>query len=203
MRYSKVFKVLFHVLKSQLGSAPKYLCYHMWPLFSLLMLPLSAVSALPNAIIFPCLVLGQPWPTLGPLLLFFRHYGINSLLLFVHLFYLLPFPHLSLALSLRAYLFPGTEMHWKRICSAYTVRSKRYINIYIQYNKIGIHEFATHSLCVISSSFSLKLCNRSLVYAAPAPWNELIKDLLHSVYSPISPLNSTFPPFTLSFPTFR
>src|SRR6218665_3837232 len=33
---------------------------------SLSLPPLSAISALPNAIIFSCLVLGQPWPTLGP-----------------------------------------------------------------------------------------------------------------------------------------
>src|SRR6218665_1536391 len=71
------------------------------------LLPLSAISALPNAMIFSCVVLGQPWPTLGPLLLFVHHSGITSLLL--RLFYLLPLPRLSLALSF--YLPPGTEMH--------------------------------------------------------------------------------------------
>src|SRR6218665_2074912 len=42
-------------------------------------LPFSAASALPNAMIFSFLVLGQPWPTLCPLLLLVRHSGITSL----------------------------------------------------------------------------------------------------------------------------
>ena len=45
---------------------------------------------------FSCLVLGQPWSTLDPLLLLVGHSGITSLLLFVRLFYLLSFPRLSL-----------------------------------------------------------------------------------------------------------
>src|SRR6218665_2517303 len=64
------------------------------------LLPLSAISALPNAMIFSCLVLGQPWPTLGSLLLLVHHSGITSLLIFARLFSLLPFPRLSLSLSL-------------------------------------------------------------------------------------------------------
>ena len=87
------FKVLFLVLKSQLGSAPRYLCDQ---IDALSLLPLSAVSAFPNTMIFSCFVLGQPWAILGLLLLLVRHSGIISLLLFVRLFYLLHFPHLSL-----------------------------------------------------------------------------------------------------------
>src|SRR6218665_621226 len=52
-------KVPFLVVKSQLGFAPKYLCDHIRS-------PVSAsslrVSALPNAMIFSCLGLGQPCP---------------------------------------------------------------------------------------------------------------------------------------------
>jgi len=70
----------------------------------LLNLPLFVVSALPNTTIFSCLVLWQPWPTLGPLLLLIRHSGITSLLLFFRLFYLLPFPRLFLVLSLTFFL---------------------------------------------------------------------------------------------------
>ena len=42
--------------------------------------------------------------TLGPLLVLIRHSGITSLLLFVCLFYLLPFLRLSLALILAFFL---------------------------------------------------------------------------------------------------
>src|SRR6218665_2210017 len=66
------------------------------------LLPISDVSALPNAMIFSCLVLGETWPSLGPLLLLVRHSGITSLLLFVRLFCLLHFPRLS---RLNSYLF--------------------------------------------------------------------------------------------------
>jgi len=86
------------------------------------LLPLSAVSALPNAMIFSCLVLGPPWPTLAPLLLLVCHSGITSLLMFARLFSLLPFPRLSLS-RLKSRLFPGIEMRWKRFCLAYTLRS--------------------------------------------------------------------------------
>jgi len=66
----------------------------------LTLLPLSAVSALPNAMIFSCLVLGQ----LSPFLLVLCHSGIISLLIFARLFSLLPSPRLSLALSLTFFL---------------------------------------------------------------------------------------------------
>ena len=62
------------------------------------LLPLSAVFALPNAMTFSCLVLGQPWPTLRPLLLWVRHSGIASLLIFCRLVSLFPLSRLSLAL---------------------------------------------------------------------------------------------------------
>src|SRR6218665_2173582 len=61
----------------------------------LYLLPLSAVSALPNAMILACIVLGQPWPTPGPLLRLVSHSGIKYLHLFARLFYLLPFPLVS------------------------------------------------------------------------------------------------------------
>src|SRR6218665_595461 len=68
------------------------------------LLPVSTVSALPNAEIFSCLVLGQPLPTLELLLQLVRHSAITSLLIFARLFSLLPFPHLSLALNLTFFL---------------------------------------------------------------------------------------------------
>ena len=54
--------------------------------------------------IFSCLVLEQPWLTLCPLLPLVRHSGITSLLIFARLFSLLPFPGLSLAISLTFFL---------------------------------------------------------------------------------------------------
>ena len=76
---------------------------------------------LSNAMIFSCLMLGQPWPTLG-LLLCVRHSGITSLLLFAHLFSLLPFPHLSLSLALSLTFFLELKCT-ESACLAYTVRS--------------------------------------------------------------------------------
>src|SRR6218665_154203 len=105
-------------------SAPKCLCDHIRPLISASSLrPLRS----PNTMIFTCLVVGQPWPTLhvGPLLLLVRHSGITSLLLFAHLFSLLPSPRLSLALSLTFFL------ELKALPSGLH-REKHYINIYIQ-----------------------------------------------------------------------
>src|SRR6218665_1899583 len=89
------FKVLFLVPKSRLSSAPKYLCDHTRPPISASSLP---VSALPNAMIFSCLMLGQPWATLSPLLLLVRHSGSTFLLfIFARLFSLFSFPRLSLS----------------------------------------------------------------------------------------------------------
>src|SRR6218665_1417043 len=80
------FKVLFLVL-----SLNAVLLLNTFVITSdpLSLLPLFAVSALPNAMIFSCLMLGQPWPTLGHLLLLVRHSGITSLLIFARLFSLL------------------------------------------------------------------------------------------------------------------
>src|SRR6218665_3117423 len=95
------FKVLFLVLKFQLGSAPKYLCDH-------IQAPISASSlcchssSLRQDIFMPRV--RTTMGTLGPLLLLVHHSGITFLLLFVRLFCLLPFPHLSLALSLTFFL---------------------------------------------------------------------------------------------------
>src|SRR6218665_3182722 len=90
------FKVLFLVFKSQLGSAPKYLCHHIRPLF---FFPLFAVFALPNVmhLFMPRVRSGQPWPSLGSSLLLVRHSGITSLLIYACLISLLPFPPLSLS----------------------------------------------------------------------------------------------------------
>src|SRR6188768_3043908 len=52
-------------------------------------------------------------------------------------------------------------------------------------------------------SSSLKFCNRSLVYAAPALWNRLPKDLRQFAHHPISPLNTTSPPLALSSSAFH
>src|SRR5678815_4380646 len=52
-------------------------------------------------------------------------------------------------------------------------------------------------------SSSLKFCNRSLVYAAPALWNRLPKDLRQFAHHPISPLNSNSPPLALSSSAFH
>ena len=90
------FKVIFLDLKSRFGSD------HIWHPLSLL--SLSAISTLPNAMIFSCLVLGQPWPTLGFFLLLVHHSGITSLLIFARLFSLLPFSCLSLTLSFTFFL---------------------------------------------------------------------------------------------------
>src|SRR6218665_3264444 len=91
--------------------------------------------------IFSCLMLGQPWLTLGPLLLLVRHSGITSLFLFAHLFSLLPFPRLSLASSL--------TFSWNRNALKALLfglhREKRYINIYIQYNTM-MHRFLEGTL---------------------------------------------------------
>src|SRR6218665_1154399 len=80
-----------------------------------------------NAMIFSCLVLGQLWPTLGPLLLLVSLSGITSLLLFAHLFSLLLFPRLF---RLNSYLFPGTDTLKKRFCSAYNLKSAIKISIF-------------------------------------------------------------------------
>ena len=52
-------------------------------------------------------------------------------------------------------------------------------------------------------SSSLKFCNRSLVYAAPALWKRLPKDLRQFAHHPISPLNSNSPPLALSSSAFH
>ena len=52
-------------------------------------------------------------------------------------------------------------------------------------------------------SSSLKFCNRSLVYAAPALWNELPKESRQFAHPPISSVNLTSPPLVLSSATFH
>ena len=89
-QWSCCVKVIFLAVKTPRGSAPKEAP---WWSNLLSLLPLSALSALPNAMIFSFLVLGH-----CPLLLLVRHSGIAFLLLFVRLFSLLPFSRLSLAL---------------------------------------------------------------------------------------------------------
>ena len=59
------------------------------------------------------------------------------------------------------------------------------------------------SLSLPPVSSSLKFCNRSLVYAAPALWNRLPKDLRQFAHHPISPLNSNSPPLALSSSAFH
>jgi len=94
------FKVLFLVLKSQLSCAPKYLCDHIRPPISA-----SSVSTLCNDMIFSCLVLRQPWPTPGPLLLLVSHSGITFLLFsLVYSLCSTFLVSLSLALSLTFFL---------------------------------------------------------------------------------------------------
>src|SRR6218665_2942653 len=52
-------------------------------------------------------------------------------------------------------------------------------------------------------SSSLKFCNRSFAYAAPALWNGLPKDLRQFAHPPNPPLKFTYPPLALSSPTFH
>src|SRR6218665_188658 len=49
----------------------------------------------------------------------------------------------------------------------------------------------------------LHVDNRSLAYAAPTLWNGLPKDLRQFAHPPNPPLNFTYPPLALSFPTFH
>src|SRR6218665_1835809 len=99
---------------------------HSHPTPYLCFLSLRHLRSLPIAMIFSCLVLGQLWPTLGPLLLLVSLSGITSLLLFAHLFSLLLFPRLF---RLNSYLFPGTDTLKKRFCSAYNLKSAIKISI--------------------------------------------------------------------------
>ena len=88
--------------------------------------------------IFSCLVLGQPWPTLVPLLLLVHHHsGITSLFIFDHLFFLFPFPRLSLALSL-------TFLHVLKAPLFCLHCEKHYINIYIK--KLKRFSLSWHSV---------------------------------------------------------
>src|SRR6218665_3894504 len=50
---------------------------------------------------------------------------------------------------------------------------------------------------------SLKFCNRSFAYAAPALWNGLPKDLRQFAHPPNPPLNFTYPPLALSSATLH
>src|SRR6218665_3838039 len=111
------------------------------------LLPLSTVSAIPNIVIFSCLVLGQPWPILGPLLLLVRHSGITSLLIFARLFSLLPVPHLYLALSLAFFLELKALLFGLH-------REKCYINIYIQDNTIFVFAITESPLLHCTILFS-------------------------------------------------
>jgi len=52
-------------------------------------------------------------------------------------------------------------------------------------------------------SSSLKFCNRSLIYAAPALWNELPKDLRQFAHPSIPSIDFTSSPLALSPTTFR
>src|SRR6218665_2719380 len=52
-------------------------------------------------------------------------------------------------------------------------------------------------------SSSLKFCNRSFAYAAPALWNGLPKDLCQFAHPPNRALNFTYPPLALSSATFH
>src|SRR6218665_3031188 len=52
-------------------------------------------------------------------------------------------------------------------------------------------------------SSSLKFCNHSFVYAAPALWNGLPKDLRQFAHPPNRALNFTYPPLALSSATFH
>src|SRR6218665_1629 len=63
------------------------------------------------------------------------------------------------------------------------------------------HKYLSLSRPPISSS--LKFCNRSFAYAAPALWNGLPKDLRQSVHPPNPPLNFTYPPLAICFATFH
>jgi len=47
-------------------------------------------------------------------------------------------------------------------------------------------------------SSSLKFCNHSFAYAAPALWNGLPKDIRQFDHPPNLPLNFTYPPLALS-----
>src|SRR6218665_1837567 len=51
-------------------------------------------------------------------------------------------------------------------------------------------------------SSSLKFCNRSIAYAAPALWNELPKDLCQFAHLPNPSLNFTYHPLAISSATF-
>lgn len=53
-------------------------------------------------------------------------------------------------------------------------------------------------LSLLSLLTPVKFCNRSLIYAEPALWKELPKDLRQFAYHPISPVNLTSPPLTHS-----
>src|SRR6218665_3440663 len=89
------------------------------------LLPLSAVSALSIAMIFSCLVLGQPWLTIGLLRLLVHHSRITSLLF--SLVYSLCSPFLvSLSLSLSLTFFLELKALLFGLHS-----EKRYINIYM------------------------------------------------------------------------
>src|SRR6218665_1723535 len=52
-------------------------------------------------------------------------------------------------------------------------------------------------------SSSLKFCNRSIAYAAPALWNGLPTDLRQFAQPPNPPPNLTYPPLALSSATFH
>src|SRR6218665_2732084 len=52
-------------------------------------------------------------------------------------------------------------------------------------------------------SSSLKFCNRSFAYAAPALWNGLPKDLHQFAHPPTPPLNFIYPPLALCSATFH
>src|SRR6218665_3418998 len=62
---------------------------------------------------------------------------------------------------------------------------------------------AHHHMFPCPVSYSLKFCNRSFAYAAPAPWNGLPKYLRQFAHPPNPPLNFTYPPLALSSATFH
>src|SRR6218665_1292690 len=71
-----------------------------------------------------------------------------------------------------------------------------------------LHSPTTHSSSYLSLSrptvsSSLKFCNRSFAYAAPALWNGLSKDLRQFAHPPNPPLNFTYPPLALSSATIH
>src|SRR6218665_3900737 len=92
-------------------------------------------------------------------------------------------------------LAKSPSMHPLQNCISYLQYSSNLSTLL--YMPITYHPTArVYSL--ITVSFSIEFCNRSIAYATPALWNGLPKDLRQLAHPPNPPPNLTYPPLALS-----